>query len=111
MVASCYGFQGEETCGSKKGNDYDEGQFISPLNQECEDVFQYLPNGKIEGDTYTIDLLNLNSYKLRKAREAVYKTLLDMDEQTIRLVYDDNEEQLPPFTNVIRWYLKQYLNQ
>lgn len=107
LVASCYGFQGERTCGTQKGNDYDEKQFVSPLNSECEEVFRYLPNGKIEGDTYTINLLNLNSYKLRKAREAVYKTILYMDEQTIQQAYNQDEEQLTPFINVIRWYLKQ----
>lgn len=107
LVASCYGFQGERTCGTQKGNDYDEKQFVSHLNSECEEVFRYLPNGKIEGDTYTINLLNLNSYKLRKAREAVYKTILYMDEQTIQQAYNQDEEQLTPFINVIRWYLKQ----
>lgn len=30
LVASCYGFQGEKTCGSKKGNEYDES------NEEME---------------------------------------------------------------------------
>jgi uncharacterized protein (TIGR02646 family) len=109
IVASCYGFQGDKTCGMKKANGYDETQFISPLNPECENVFKYLPNGKMEGDTYTIDLLNLNSYRLRKAREAVYNTLAELDENTIKLIYSESEEVLTPFMNVIKWYLKNEL--
>ena len=68
LVASCYGFSGEKTCGPKKENEYDEAKFISPLDPDCEKVFSYLPNGHMEGNEYTIDLLNLNSYKLKKAR-------------------------------------------
>lgn len=108
LVASCYGFQGEKTCGLKKGNDYDEKQFVSPLDSSCENIFHYYPNGKIEGDEYTVELLNLDSYKLRQAREAVYKVLMDMDMETIKLVYlNEDEEMLQPFTNVIRWYLRK----
>lgn len=107
LVASCYGFQGEKTCGSRKGNEYDEKQFVSPLDIECEDRFRYYPNGTIEGDTYTIELLNLNSYRLKKAREAVYETITELDEETIRLIYDESKEKLEPFMNVVKWYLKQ----
>jgi uncharacterized protein (TIGR02646 family) len=108
LVASCYGFQGEKTCGCKKQNDYDEKKFVSPLMPSCEDVFDYYPNGEIEGDTYTINLLNLDSYKLRKAREAVYNTIMSMDEESIRLAYlNEEDEMLQPFVNVIKWYLRQ----
>lgn len=106
LVASCYGFQGEKTCGSKKKNEYDEKQFISPLDRECEERFRYYPNGMMEGDTYTIELLNLNSYRLKKAREAVYETIMDLDEETIRLIYDEHSDSLEPFYNVVKWYLK-----
>jgi uncharacterized protein (TIGR02646 family) len=106
IVASCYGFQGEKTCGMKKANVYDETKFISPLNPECENAFKYLPNGKMEGDTYTIELLNLNSYRLCEAREAVYNTLAELDENAIRLIYSEDEEEFAPFMNVVKWYLK-----
>lgn len=46
IVASCYGFQGEKTCGPKKDNDYDESKFISPLDSRCEDNFSYHPDRK-----------------------------------------------------------------
>lgn len=106
LVASCYGFQGEKTCGPKKQNDYDEEKFVSPLNVECEKQFKYYPNGRIEGDTYTIELLNLNSYRLKKAREAVYETIMELDEAAIRLIYDENSDKLEPFIDVVKWYLE-----
>lgn len=106
LVASCFGFQGEATCGPKKGNEYDETKFVSPLNPECEEKFSYMPNGKISGDVYTIDLLNLNSYKLRKAREAKYMERLPLDKETIKMCYlDENGEKHEPFVNVVKWYL------
>jgi len=107
IVASCYGFAGDETCGAKKENEYDETRFVSPLDSECEANFSYNPNGHMEGDEYTIELLNLNSYKLKQAREAVYRTIMYMDKKDIELIYCDYEnESLQPFINVIRWYLK-----
>lgn len=90
-----------------KENKYDAEQFVSPLNLDCEDIFSYLPNGHIEGNQYTIDLLNLDSYKLRQAREAVYRTIMYMSKEDIQIIYcDENEEKLQPFINVIKWYLK-----
>lgn len=70
IVASCMGFKGGETCGIHKSNHYDETQFISPLNPECEDTFTYYPDGLMDGNEYTIDLLNLNFYGLKEARKA-----------------------------------------
>ncbi|MDO4554254.1 MAG: retron system putative HNH endonuclease [Lachnospiraceae bacterium] len=103
IVASC---NQKKTCGSKKGNEYDESKFVSPLQPECEKVFSYYPDGIIDGDDYTISLLNLNDSELRGARRAVYKSLMKMDYETIKLVYcQPEQEELPPFYNVIQWYL------
>ncbi len=108
LVASCYGFSGEKTCGKKKDNEYDETQFVSPLEPECEEAFSYLPNGQIEGNRYTIDLLNLDSYKLRQAREAVYRTIMYMSKEDIKLIFcNEDDEKLQPFINVVKWYLNQ----
>ncbi len=107
IVASCYGFSGEKTCGPKKENEYDEGKFISPLNSECEEIFTYLPDGTMAGDDYTINLLNLNSYRLKEARKAVYGILESLDTNTIKLIYPENDMKLEQFMNVVRWYLKQ----
>ena len=109
IVASCYGFQGEKTCGSKKGNDYDERNFISPLDPKCEDMFTYYPNGVIEGDKYTIDLLNLNAYRLRQAREAVYNTIQDIDTKELHMIYPEDGEKLEPFMDVVKWFIKNNL--
>ena len=44
IVASC---NNPETCGNNKGNSYDAKQFISPLDEKCEEKFTYYPNGTI----------------------------------------------------------------
>ena len=110
IVASCMGFKGGKTCGLHKGNDYDPAQFISPLQPDCEAAFKYYPDGTIGGDSYTIDLLNLNFYELKNARKAVYRLLQSMDIETIKAVFlQESGEMKEPFTNVIQWYT-QYHN-
>ncbi len=42
-------------------------------------MFTYYPDGIVEGNQYTIDLLNLNAYELREARKAVYKTIMSLN--------------------------------
>ena len=103
IVASC---NSPDRCGTKKGNDYDASKFISPLNPECEDTFIYYPDGKMEGNDYTIGLLNLNSYELKEARKAVYQTLSKLDKSTIEMIYCQDDENLFPFYNVIKWVVK-----
>ena len=102
LVASCNTLR---TCGTKKENDYDETRFVSPLNPDCEDKFTYYPNGTIEGDSYTIDLLNLNDYELREARKAVYKKLQGLNRDMIEMVYVNNQEEYPVYYDVIKWYM------
>ena len=60
----------------------------------------------MEGNKYTIDLLNLNSYELKEARKAVYRTISKLDKNTIEMIYCQDDENLPSFYNVIRWVLK-----
>lgn len=103
IVASC---NNADRCGTKKGNDYEETEFISPLNPKCEETFIYYPDGVMEGNKYTIDLLNLNSYELKEARKAVYRTISKLDKNTIEMIYCQDDKNLPPFYNVIRWVLK-----
>lgn len=105
LVASCNGFHGEKTCGPHKGNEYDAAKFVSPLNPECEDKFSYYPNGTIVGDEYTIGVLNLDTYQLRKAREAVYRSIMFMEKEDIIQMYMDEQDGLIPFVNVIKWYV------
>lgn len=103
IVASC---NNRDRCGAKKGNDHEASEFISPLNPKCEEVFIYYPDGVMEGNKYTIDLLNLNSYELKEARKAVYRTLSTLDKSTIEMIYCQDDEKLSPFYNVIRWVVK-----
>ena len=104
LVASC---NAKNSCGNVKENEYDGMQFISPLNKECEDIFSYQPDGYISGDDYTISTLNLNSYELRNARKAIYKEILYMSNEDIRLSYCSNEDEYFPFCDVIFDFLKR----
>lgn len=103
IVASCNNIQ---TCGNSKGNEYDGDRFVSPLQSDCEERFSYDPDGHMKGDDYTISLLNLNSYELKRARWSVYRTIINMKNEDIRLVFCNNEEEYLPFSNVIFWFLK-----
>lgn len=103
IVASC---NTTSTCGNHKGNEYDEKKFISPLDEDCDNCFSYDPDGYMCGDEYTIGLLNLNSYELRMARKAVYKTILCMSAENIRLCFCSDSEQYMPHSDVIFWFLK-----
>ena len=59
----------------------------------------------MDGDAYTIELLNLNEYELKTARKAVIKSLQGLDKETISMIYmDENVEEYPAFYNVIKWY-------
>lgn len=102
MVASC---NCPKTCGIKKGNAYVKEQFVSPLDENCENQFTYYFDGMMEGNRYTIDLLNLNAYRLRRARNAVMKSLQGLDKEMISVIYmDEDTEEYPAFYNVIKWY-------
>lgn len=60
----------------------------------------------MEGNDYTIGLLNLNSYELKEARKAVYRTLSKIDRSEIEMIYCQDDENLFPFYNVIKWVVK-----
>lgn len=104
VVASC---NNTETCGNKKANLYDEEKFISPLNVQCEEKFTYYADGRITGDDYTIDLLNLNAYELKNARKNVIRSLQGLNKAEIQAYYiDDDAGEYPPYYNVIKWFWK-----
>ncbi len=103
LVASC---NNKNTCGSRKKNEYNSEKFVSPLNPNCEDAFLYYSDGIVEGDQYTIDLLNLNAYELKEARKAIFRIIKDLDKEIIELIYCQENETLPAYYNVIKWFLK-----
>ena len=103
IVASC---NCAGTCGDHKKNVYDEARFVSPLHEDCEGFFSYDPDGYMHGDEYTISLLNLNSFGLRRARKSIYKMIMSMDTTDIKMAYCSDSEEYFPYSNVIFWYLR-----
>ncbi|MDR0611606.1 MAG: TIGR02646 family protein [Planctomycetaceae bacterium] len=70
-----------QSCGTKKGGKVIP---ISPLNENCEDLFTYSDRGKITGKNQnandTIRILNLDSEHFISARKKVIDTFIeDMD--------------------------------
>ena len=104
IVASC---NNPNTCGNKKDNKYDEKQFVSPLDENCEKKFTYFANGAIIGDDYTIGLLNLNAYELKNARKSVIRALQGLSKDIIKECYMNEENEIyEPYYNVIKWFWK-----
>ena len=84
LVASC---THPDSCGCAKGNVY-EGRFVSPLENDCHRHFRFYPDGSVAGlddrGEWTCDLLQLNTYRLRQARRALYESLSWASEGYIR---------------------------
>lgn len=111
LVASC---TERETCGSHKENDYSD-DFISPLDENCEEYFKYYSNGEIESNSnskvkYTCDVLNLNSYRLKQARKAELAVAKSFgDEELIKeyiLSLDENGMYTRGFIDIVKYYIK-----
>ncbi len=119
MIVSCDGYKGNRNnCGHKK-EDYYEEKIISPLEINCEENFKYLINGEITSDITnvrakkTIEVLNLDSYLLNRARRsAIYTSGIfekDFDEQKEQLIeiFETPENgRLKPFSPVILYCIK-----
>ena len=110
IVASCNTGGNNATCSAFKENRYDD-KFVSPLEEDCEQYFEFYPNGEIVSDTaqgqYTIDVLNLNSYKLRRARKAQLKSCDSYkDSDLVRSIYlqPDADNRLQPFVDIIKYF-------
>lgn len=111
IVASCDKEGKEEaTCSAHKKNDYDE-KFVSPLDSDCEKYFEYYPNGEVVSDSdkgkYTIDLLNLNSYRLRQARAARLRICESYKDLTLikQVFIEPNaDHKLESFTDIVRYF-------
>ncbi|MDR3594430.1 retron system putative HNH endonuclease [Clostridium sp.] len=117
IIVSC---NNKHICGMKKGKDYNE-EFIHPVLENPDEYLDFnLANGEIipkftQEETlnykrakYTIEILNLNDYKLKEAR----KTLIDSLE-VYKEYYDDFNEYLQfflddkhSFPNLIKYYMQ-----
>lgn len=110
IIASCKTEGSNATCSAAKENHYDE-KFVSPLDADCESHFDYFPNGEIVSDTpegnYTIKVLNLNAYKLRKAREAQLQACENYHDAGMVKKYflqPDENNQLPSYVDIVKCF-------
>lgn len=115
LIASCNSEGEAATCSACKKNQYDE-KFISPLDKECEDYFDFYDNGEMVSDSprgeYTINVLNLNSYRLRQARKAQLKACQNLNDlELVKKIYlePDEEGRLQPYVDIVKYVFRQTL--
>jgi uncharacterized protein (TIGR02646 family) len=103
LLASCQGYHDrEENCGHSKDNAFNEELFVSPLEENCESLFEFSNRGKIkavdgnERAGYTIELLNLDTEQLNAARTEAMWVSGAMDE----LTEDECQKLLDKFQSV-----------
>lgn len=108
LIVSC---KNAKTCGSLKDNNYNPNLFISPLDEDCESYFSFAPDGEIHIDNdkgeYTVDLLGLNSHKLKEARKAKYKSCEWCDAESIKWFLEPKEGKLDKFVDIIEYFYKK----
>ena len=103
LLASCQGYHDRvENCGHSKDNAFNEELFVSPLEENCESLFEFSNRGKIkavdgnERAGYTIELLNLDTEQLNAARTEAMWVSGAMDE----LTEDECQKLLDKFQSV-----------
>lgn len=103
LLASCQGYHDrEENCGHSKDNAFNEELFVSPLEENCESLFEFSDRGKIkatdgnERAAYTIEILNLDTEQLNAARTEAMWVSGAMDE----LTEDECQKLLDKFQSV-----------
>ena len=113
IVVSCTTPAGKElSCGYAKCNKYDESLFVSPLDDDCEKHFKFLPDGRIlaksEKGDYTIKLLNLWNPDLTKARKAHLKDCEKSAKLGKEFFYEyyiaENDGILPRFVDMVKFF-------
>lgn len=116
LLVSCTtkGSKRTSTCGMHKGDEYDE-QFVSPLESDCAEHFCFEVDGRVKGITprgvYTVELLNLNAYKLVNSRKALIDEMnicRDYGKEFVQQNYiDEHDGRLPRFVDMTEYLLKQ----
>lgn len=124
LLASCCGYNDRnENCGHSKGNEFDENMLISPLEENCEQNFEFSSRGKIKAvggndrAKYTIGLLQLDTPALNSAREAAMwesGAMEDITEEQCLQLLDkfsskDTYGQYAPFCDAIVYQLQKQL--
>ena len=119
ILASC---NSKENCGNKKSGWWEDNSFLSPLEETCENSFQYSFDGRIvplnQKAKKTVDVLNLNSYRLTRARKAAISIIDNLsigacDE--VRYCFDfysvpTDQGKLPGFAPVLVFFLKKLMD-
>ena len=109
LLVSC----NSSSCGKSKEDDYDEGLFVSPLQENCEAHFRYQRDGYIVGVTkqgkYTIMVLNLNCPRLVEERMELYNNCCRMAEcgcaEYIEEEYiTEKDGRLPRYVNMVKYF-------
>lgn len=114
LIVSCKMEGRNVTCGNKKGNEYDEELFVSPLETHCGEKFIFYPNGHIEGvgkrGKYTCHILNLDSYELQRARMAQYKICTSYQDSEMVYTYfltPSEKGQMEPYSDMIQYFYER----
>lgn len=132
MFVSCRGYiEGistvdEEFCGHRRKSWYDKHFIVSPLEEDCEKLFEFLADGTIlpkDNDpraSKMIEKFGLNEYALKKAREKAINTAYEnigftngmIDHNTLQeeISFNKNPDvngELPPFCNAVSYILSQ----
>jgi uncharacterized protein (TIGR02646 family) len=116
LSISCEGFdcaattpQKKEFCEHRKADEYDENQFLNPIEQqEIADYFKYDVEGRIFANhlrshtdqqkaNYMIKILALDHKELNRLREANYLQLIQENSSDIKELLNPNYPLLPAF--------------
>jgi len=121
LLVSCNGMDdNKENCGHKKDNWYNANDLLSPLNSDCEKIFSYNVNGRIDASQkngkVTITKLNLNSLLLVRARKTMIwlSGLFDSDflqkKQELINYYTtpNSNNELPPFCMAVIYCISNF---
>ena len=121
LLVSCNGIQDRnENCGHKKTNWFNEAEFITPLNPDCERIFTYSLAGEMDSTErngkITIAKLNLNSFLLVRARKAaIYSSGLFEPDFSIKkqemidyFTIPNSDNELPQFCMTVMYCVNNY---
>ena len=127
LSISCEGFdctattpQKKEFCEHRKADEYDENQFLNPIEQpEIADYFEYDIEGRIFANhlrsnidqqkaNYMIKILALDHRELNRLRESSYSQLIQENDSDIKELLNPNYPLLPAFYTMLNFlFIKQ----
>ncbi len=112
--------QKKEFCEHRKADEYDENQFLNPIEQpEIADYFEYDIEGRIFANhlrsnidqqkaNYMIKILALDHRELNRLRESSYSQLIQENDSDIKELLNPNYPLLPAFYTMLNFlFIKQ----